>query len=1061
MDRKKEEQDGLPEIYLSPSRHFKHEKKDTHMSSDTDQNEWDDTDSEIWTALDHETTVTEDLHISQESSVKQHRGACSLGLREEIEGDSSQNSSAIGKKNMVDRNQAFYRVTLNDGQAEKIEGTRDANISVSQLQETDNDKNDILQSRGNVECSGQRGETPGSDCPPVAGTGAFSRMLRQPLKLDTNFPVPSSSELIFSPGGDEGFMVPGGVHAYYGSGSDTETLEWAVDGEGGAPVLIPVRDAVEGADGSTVSVQAYLGSVMPSGLEDLERNSPAGLSTPDADTDLIVSVGRSLISKKMKNNVRPPAVGQSEELLVQASRKDLGSTDGEESDNESQRRLLPVKATSDLLCAPEALQGSLGSQSENTDSVNTVLDMSRGEIQGCETGDILDNSLLSPSLAAESSATQSCPKPAFVVGGLISPRGKLRQFQNTVRDRMQDMKASLELQPSSNSPVQVDRDQFLRQPSVYPPITSVSEQEVSLMSMISVESTNHPESSERVTSPSVLSVSSAASSRRMEWDSGADVGYSGNVVGSTHEHLVTSLSTLERIAIGNYASVLRTEPEGTTQVKEKQKVSKKSTKLTGTKVGSSSVINRQTVVEGVTSSPSRLLRAHQTRDKMNFSSSDEEFGSRLSSPAQSPRRRPRRRVSQTNTKEMESPQKRVSKRKQVQLRRLKKVNQELCCEGKSSSLMELAMTSLNIPQYKRSSSQQSLSLPQGTYENAGNGKSSISVVAGSASSITTAVHQKNMSEGVLAAPSTANISTSTSTLVQSISPIPQARVSASTSSTLEGETLHQQAKGKKDECTPLIDDTKHSSQSSLQTHDRESQVNTHGRTLISRGNISSKSRDSSDMETPPDMKDTDGESYTSYHLSDDEPVNLKARKNSENAKNHENITKKCSKFAVVSVEQNKWKDNKDSISSSSLQLTGQRGSPQDAESVLESQVSLLSSNNALQALSAKLKERIQALIDNGSLKKVQDYNKLQDYIHFIGIPSTNEEEYRLRQGVANVIKRMFGEIGLDDTDTSNTFNSETSEVLTTDSQISDQQPQNLSEHTAANSEDLDVAVPIG
>lgn len=116
---------------------------------------------------------------------------------------------------------------------------------------------------------------------------------------------------------------------------------------------------------------------------------------------------------------------------------------------------------------------------------------------------------------------------------------------------------------------------------------------------------------------------------------------------------------------------------------------------------------------------------------------------------------------------------------------------------------------------------------------------------------------------------------------------------------------------------------------------------------------------------------------------------------------------------------------------------GQKEVQDSSESVLESQVSLQSSNNSLQALSAKLKKRIQILLDQGTMKKVQDYNKLQDYIEFIGIPSTNEEECRLKHGVAGVITRMFGEIEADDTDASNTFNSETSETPTTDSHASE------------------------
>ncbi|KAG7171327.1 hypothetical protein Hamer_G013791, partial [Homarus americanus] len=1055
MEREKDEQDGLPDIYLSPSRLPERDKEVTRTSSDTDQNIWDDTDSETWIALVPELTTTQEFHSNQERSMEQCRGTFSLGVREEIEGVSSQDSSAAGNNIVLDRNPTLYGEMSTTNEVDRLpEGNRDTGGSVPQSGETVGRRNELVPASGVLECSGQRGETPGSDCPPVAGTGAFSRAFRQPLKLDTNFPVTSKS-------GDEGFMVPGGVHAYYGSGSDTEPLEWADGGEGSTEALAPFRDAVEGADSGTPSIQVYLGNVTPSGLQDMERNSPAGLSTPDADIDLTVTAGSRSINKKLKNSIRPPVVGQSEELLVQASRKDLGSTDGEESENENQKRIT-TKTTADPYSTPEAQPGSLGSQSENTDSVNTVLDMSRGEIQGCETDDTIDTPLLSPSLVSDCSTLQPCPKPAFVVGGLISPRGKFRQFQNTVRDRMQDVKASLEQQPGIDSPVHVGRDQFLSQPPLYPPITPVSEQEVSLASMISVESTNHPDSSERVTSPSVLSVSSAASSRKMEWDSGADVGYSGNLAGSTQEHLVTSLSTLERIAIGNYASVLRTEPEGTTQVKEKQKISKKNGKSLGTKGGNNSSTSRQTVTEGVTPSPSRSLRVHQARDMGNLSSSDEDFGSKLSSPAQSPRRKLRRRSALTTTKDIDSPSKRMSKGHQIPNKRLREVMQELHNEGKSSSLVELATTSLKVPQYRRSSSQQSLSLLQGMSESNVNAESSMGVAAGTASSVATTMYQNNKSEHFPAASSIPNISTSTSTLVQSMSPIPLAGVSASSSTNLGGEMLNQQDREKKDNQKFLNEDARHSSQSSL-PYDRENHAHFPGRTWTSSGNdVSSKSHDSSDMETPSDMKDTDVDSYTSHQFSDEEPVNLKARKNSENAKNHENIAKKCSRSGGESVDHSRWRDNNDSNScSSSLQLAAQRGSPQDAESVLESQVSLQSSNNALQALSVKLKERIQVLLDNGSLKKVQDYNKLQDYIQFIGVPSTNEEECRLKQGVASVIVRMFGEIGLEDTDTSNTLNSETSDFLTTDSQMSDQRPHTTSEHTTVSQEDLDVPLTKG
>lgn len=61
-----------------------------------------------------------------------------------------------------------------------------------------------------------------------------------------------------------------------------------------------------------------------------------------------------------------------------------------------------------------------------------------------------------------------------------------------------------------------------------------------------------------LSSPSVVSASSFSSSR-LEWDSGADVGYGG-------PRVIYGLSTLERMAIGSYASVLRMEPEGTSSL---------------------------------------------------------------------------------------------------------------------------------------------------------------------------------------------------------------------------------------------------------------------------------------------------------------------------------------------------------------------------------------------------------------------------------------------------------------------------------------------------------------
>ncbi|ROT69633.1 hypothetical protein C7M84_012137 [Penaeus vannamei] len=800
MEGLNEEDEGLPEVYLSPSRQYRTDRN--CGPNDSDQNVWDDIEGETWVPLcprlaDDETVTRLD---------DDPQATYSLGMREEIEGISSLESSAAGSSTVTSASQS-HTLSISEAKEPKRmpEGAGSHEEGSSHLLDAETKVKKTAKGDRVVAWSRQRGETPGSDCPPVAGAGAPPRTFRQNLKLDTNFSSQQSSELVFSPGGDEGFMVPGGVHAYYGSGSDTEGLEWSMGEEYQADSVAPYRDVVEGADSVTPVPQNYSGNGSSVGLRAMERNSPAGLSTPDADVDVTVAVARNLSSRKSKNSIRPPVVGQSEELLVQASRKDLGSTDGEESEEGGAKRP-PIRE--DLFSAPETQPGSLGSQSENTDSVNTVLDMSRGEVQGCET-EAVGTPLLSTPLTLEPAMSQPHHKPNFVIGGPISPRGKFRQFQNTVRGRMQDVKASLEIQPGLNLGAHVDREQFLSQPPLYAPVTPVCEQEVSLASMISVE-TNHPDSSDRVTSPSVLSVSSAASSKRLEWDSGADVGYAGNAP----EQMSASLSTLERIAIGNYASVLRTEPEGTTQVKEKLKNSKKSYKACGAKGGGSLASVKRNIPEVMGSLPSRSLRVPQIRERKIVSSSDEEFDSRRTSPSQSPRRKPRRRSSLT--------------------------------------------------------------------------------------------------------------------------------------------------------------------------------------------------------------------------LSDDVPVNLKAKKNSRNARNHGNIRRPTGN---TSEPRGKSKDSK---SGTNLMVAkGQKEVQDSSESVLESQVSLQSSNNSLQALSAKLKKRIQILLDQGTMKKVQDYNKLQDYIEFIGIPSTNEEECRLKHGVAGVITRMFGEIEADDTDASNTFNSETSETPTTDSHASE------------------------
>lgn len=1012
MEGLNEEDEGLPEVYLSPSRQYRTDRN--CGPNDSDQNVWDDIEGETWVPLcprlaDDETVTRLD---------DDPQATYSLGMREEIEGISSLESSAAGSSTVTSASQS-HTLSISEAKEPKRmpEGAGSHEEGSSHLLDAETKVKKTAKGDRVVAWSRQRGETPGSDCPPVAGAGAPPRTFRQNLKLDTNFSSQQSSELVFSPGGDEGFMVPGGVHAYYGSGSDTEGLEWSMGEEYQADSVAPYRDVVEGADSVTPVPQNYSGNGSSVGLRAMERNSPAGLSTPDADVDVTVAVARNLSSRKSKNSIRPPVVGQSEELLVQASRKDLGSTDGEESEEGGAKRP-PIRE--DLFSAPETQPGSLGSQSENTDSVNTVLDMSRGEVQGCET-EAVGTPLLSTPLTLEPAMSQPHHKPNFVIGGPISPRGKFRQFQNTVRGRMQDVKASLEIQPGLNLGAHVDREQFLSQPPLYAPVTPVCEQEVSLASMISVE-TNHPDSSDRVTSPSVLSVSSAASSKRLEWDSGADVGYAGNAP----EQMSASLSTLERIAIGNYASVLRTEPEGTTQVKEKLKNSKKSYKACGAKGGGSLASVKRNIPEVMGSLPSRSLRVPQIRERKIVSSSDEEFDSRRTSPSQSPRRKPRRRSSLTVAKDNDIQAKKNSGG-QLMHGRIREIMGEISNEGKSSSLVELNQTNKNTVECRRSNSQQSLFVTNTGKEDDANIVSRMNNTYVQSVPAASGISQSTVANIC------ANTSTSTSTLVQSMSPLPVQGIYASTSSTLV-EGASQACSRSELVKNKSSDEEVYSSQSSLhQFKDKAGIINLQRRTCVSSGNdISSKSQESSDLETPSDMKDTDIDSCNSLQLSDDVPVNLKAKKNSRNARNHGNIRRPTGN---TSEPRGKSKDSK---SGTNLMVAkGQKEVQDSSESVLESQVSLQSSNNSLQALSAKLKKRIQILLDQGTMKKVQDYNKLQDYIEFIGIPSTNEEECRLKHGVAGVITRMFGEIEADDTDASNTFNSETSETPTTDSHASE------------------------
>lgn len=140
--------------------------------------------------------------------------------------------------------------------------------------------------------------------------------------------------------------------------------------------------------------------------------------------------------------------------------------------------------------------------------------------------------------------------------------------KNALQGRLEDVRFSLEFattademsQPSTTEPS--PRRNLPRIPSDAQATTDGD----------SVSSLPSPSTGRRATSPSVASVTSGTSSvegqmrrrRNLEWDSGADLGYMGDLL--HQKEAAASLSTLEKMAIGNYSAFLRTEPEGKSAV---------------------------------------------------------------------------------------------------------------------------------------------------------------------------------------------------------------------------------------------------------------------------------------------------------------------------------------------------------------------------------------------------------------------------------------------------------------------------------------------------------------
>ena len=167
------------------------------------------------------------------------------------------------------------------------------------------------------------------------------------------------------------------------------------------------------------------------------------------------------------------------------------------------------------------------------------------------------------------------------------PAAARRQLPN-LQDRMEDLRVSLELagitstdelastDPSPRVLPAMTREQYLQESSdAY--FQSVSDHDLTggtLTDQDSVvgsvpQSPSTARTADRATSPSMASVTSghsAASSvggvvrRNLEWDSGADLGYLGDSL--PQKEAAASLSTLEKLAIGNYSNYFRGDPEG-------------------------------------------------------------------------------------------------------------------------------------------------------------------------------------------------------------------------------------------------------------------------------------------------------------------------------------------------------------------------------------------------------------------------------------------------------------------------------------------------------------------
>ncbi|KAL7639760.1 UNVERIFIED_CONTAM: hypothetical protein RMT77_009170 [Armadillidium vulgare] len=620
------------------------------------------------------------------------------------------------------------------------------------------------------------------------------------------------------------------------------------------------RSPIDGAHGSE-----EVGFPLPSNIlilenskitRSLERKSPTGnsnenfLSNPTLgleDDEDIVSVNRP-VSKL----VRPPALGQSEDMLQKrifaGIRKDLGSTDGEDSSSESVKHQIVQDHVRTIL------EGcSLGSQSENTDSTTTVLDMKREPIQGCED--------------QKSTNLNNIMKPNFIVGGAISPRIATEQ------------KLCL---------LEYKKPEILN-----------DQQQDSLNSIISAESTYHPESSEHFTSPSGISVSSFASSKKLEWDSSADVGY-GNKL-ENQLYLASSLSTLERIAIENYASVLRTEPEGkgTSQLKVKgnKKFGNIKEKSNVSKTKEVQLFQKPSSVKNVS-----LLNSKRSNKHIQYGAPIEQ---RLTTSSDEE-------VLNIN-RNAQTLSANISKR---YLLNTKSKNSRYFNDNQNNN-----SPSKNFPSRGKTRSLSNIPCTLDINDACHDVELTVSNKEGSISC------HSNMS-----AASSSNISTNSSTLVNSNLSLPVVtQIKNDFSVTLKGNFPEKQPNGEK---------------------------------LL--------------FESAFCVKST-------------------SRKGEEN----ESKEKAISQFVGANLSNN---DN-ERISSfanqeSNLRLYNPDWTDKENNSAI-----------ILQDLAMKLKYHMNTLIESGAVKKSDDYNTLQGYVEFVSQPVTSKEDIKLKQSIADIIVKLFGNFG--------------------------------------------------